>query len=61
MFTLRASGRYRLDNLIDRHGASAPVRVIVPELTAAYQPDSAALMERCDALFPELLTLFPVR
>ena len=27
-------GRYRLDNLIARHGADAPVRVLVPKLTA---------------------------
>ena len=52
-------GRYRLDNLITRHGADAGVRVIVPELTAdCLQRDSVALMERCDILFPELRTLF---
>jgi len=55
-------GRYRLDTLIARHGADAPVRVIVPELTAdCPQRDSVVLMERCDVLFPELLQLFPAR
>jgi len=55
-------GRYRLDNLIARHGANAGVRVIVPDLTAdCLRRDTAALMERCDVLFPELLRLFPVR
>jgi len=55
-------GRYRLDTLIARHGADAPVRVIVPELTAdCPQRDSAAVMERCDILFPEALKLFPPR
>jgi len=55
-------GRYRLDTLIARHGADAPVRVIVPELTAdCPHRDSAALMERCDILFPEALKLFPPR
>jgi hypothetical protein len=40
--------RYRLDTLIARHGADAPLRVIVPELTAdCPQRDSTALMERC--------------
>jgi len=39
-----------------------PVRVIVPELTAGCpQPESPALMERCDILFPELRTLFWAR
>jgi hypothetical protein len=53
-------GRYRLDNLIARHGADAPVRVIVPGLTAdCPQRDSVVLMERCDILFPDLLKLFP--
>jgi len=52
-------GRYRLDNLIARHGADAPVRVIVPQLTAdCPQRESPALMERCDVLFPELRMLF---
>jgi len=52
-------GRYRLDNLIGRHGADAPVRVTGPELTAGCpQRKSAAVMERCDVLFPELGTLF---
>jgi hypothetical protein len=52
----------RLDTLIARHGAEACVRVIVPELIAhCPQRDSVALMERCDILFPELLTLFPAR
>jgi len=42
-----------------RHGADAPVRVIVPELTAdCPQSDSAALMWRCDILFPDLTSLF---
>jgi hypothetical protein len=55
-------GRYRRDNLIAPHGADAGVRVIVPELTAdCPQRGSAALMERCDVLFPELSTLFPLR
>jgi len=55
-------GRYRLDNLTACYGADASVRVIVPELTADYpQRESAALMERCDVLFPELPTLFRAR
>jgi len=55
-------GRYRLDNLIVRHGADAGVRVIVPELTAGCpQRESAALMERCDVLFPGLPDLFRAR
>jgi hypothetical protein len=55
-------GRCRLDALIDRHGADAPVRVIVPELIAGCpQRDSPALMERCDIRFPELRELFPAR
>jgi hypothetical protein len=55
-------GRYRLDALIERHGAGAGVRVIVPELTANYpQWDAAALMQQCDILFPELMRLFRVR
>jgi hypothetical protein len=55
-------GRYRLDTLIARHGANAGVRVIVPEVTAdCPHRESAALVERCDILFPELRTLFPVR
>ena len=55
-------GRYRLDNLIARHGADAGARVIVPEITAdCPQRDSAALMERCDVLFPDLPKLFPPR
>jgi hypothetical protein len=55
-------GRYRLDTLIARHGAGAGVRVIVPELTAdCPQRDAAALMERCDIPFPELLKLFERR
>jgi hypothetical protein len=55
-------GRYRIDNLIGRHGANAGVRIIVTELTAdCPQRDSAALMERCDGLFPGLPTLFPLR
>lgn len=53
-------GRYRLDTLIARHGTEAGVRIIVPELTAdCPKRDSAALMEQCDVLFPELRTLFP--
>jgi len=52
-------GRYRLDNLIARHGAGAPVRVIVPELTAdCPQRETVVLMERCDILFPGLGALF---
>jgi hypothetical protein len=44
---------------IARHGTDAPVRVIVPELTAdRRQRDSASLMVRCDILFPELGKLF---
>jgi len=44
------------------HGADAPVRVIVPELTAdSPQSDSAALMERCEILFPGLAALFRAR
>jgi len=55
-------GRYRLDNLIARHGADAPVRVVVPELTAdCPQRESAALAERCDGLFPELRKLCRAR
>jgi len=55
-------GRYRLDTLIARHGADAGARVIVPELTAdCPQRGSAALMGRCDMLFPELLKLFSPR
>jgi len=55
-------GRYRLDNLIARHGADAPVRVIVRALTAdCPQRESVVLMERCDILFPDLLKLFPPR
>ena len=55
-------GRYRLDNLIARHGADAPMRVIVPELTADCPlRESPALMERCDILFPELRELFRAR
>ena len=55
-------GRYRLDNLIARHGADAGVRVIVPGLTAGCpQRDSVVLMERCDTLFPGLLKLFQPR
>jgi len=63
MLALRTPrGRYRLDNLIARHGADAGVRVIVPELTAdCPQRESAALRERCDVLFPEPLALFPAR
>jgi len=46
--------------LIACHGGDASVRVIVPELTAECpQRQSAALMERCDILFPEQLKLFP--
>jgi len=42
-----------------RHGADTPVRVIVPELTAdGPKRDNAALMERCDILFPELRAPF---
>ena len=38
------------------------MRVIVPELTTDRpQQESAALMERCDILFPELRELFRVR
>jgi hypothetical protein len=52
-------GRYRLDNLIARHGDDAGVRIIVPELTAdCPQRELAALMERCDILFPDLPALF---
>jgi hypothetical protein len=55
-------GRYRLDKLIARHGANAGVRIIVPELTAdCPQRNSAALMERCDILFPELAVLSRAR
>ena len=55
-------GRYRLATLIARHGADAGARVIVAEITAdCPQRNSAALMERCDILFPELLKLFPPR
>lgn len=55
-------GRYRLDTLVARHGADAGVRAIVPELTAdCPRRESAALMERCDVLFPELRTLFQAR
>jgi hypothetical protein len=49
------SGRYRRDTLIARLGVDAPVRVIVPKPTAdCLQRDAAALMERCDILFPDL-------
>jgi hypothetical protein len=55
-------GRYRLDNLIARHSADAPVRVIVAGLTAdCSQRDSVVLMERCDILFPGLAALFQRR
>ena len=55
-------GRYRLDTLIAGHGADSGARVIVPEITAdCPQRDSAALLERCDIQFPELLKLFPPR
>lgn len=55
-------GRYRLDKLIARHGADAAVRAIVPELTAdCPRRDSAALMERCDILFPNQLVLYSPR
>jgi len=51
-------GRYRLDNLIARHSVDAGERAIVPELTAdCLHRDSAALMERCDILLPELREL----
>ena len=41
-------GRYRRDNLIDRHGTDAGVRIIVPDLTAdCPQRGSAALAKRC--------------
>jgi hypothetical protein len=42
MLALRPRGRYRLDNLIARHGADTGASVILPELT-----------ERRDILFPE--------
>jgi len=57
-----AGATYRLDTLIGRHGADAPVRVIVPELTAGCpKRESPSLMERCNILFPELRTLFWAR
>jgi len=47
---------------IARHDADAGARLIVPEPTAdCPQRDSAALMERCDILFPDLLKLVPPR
>jgi hypothetical protein len=47
----------RLDKLIARHGADTPVRVIVPEQVADWpRRESAALIERCDVLCPELQT-----
>jgi len=53
-------GCYRLDTLIARRGADAPVRAVVPALTADFPwRESAALMERCDVLLPELPALFP--
>jgi len=53
-------GCYRLDTLIARHGADAPLRAVVPALTAdCPRRESAALMERCDVLLPELPALFP--
>jgi len=64
MFTVACSrcerrGRYRLDSLIARHGADALVRIIVPDLTAdCPQRASPAPTERCDVLFPELVSLF---
>jgi len=49
-------------HLIARQGADAGARVIVPELTPdCPHRDSAALMERCDILFPELRELFRAR
>jgi len=46
--------------VIAQHGADAGVRIIVPDLTAdCARRGSAALMERCDVLFPELVTLIP--
>jgi len=59
---VRTPRRYRLDTLIARHGADAGARVIAPELTGdCPQRDSAALMERCDILFPELAALSQTR
>lgn len=53
-------GRYRLDNLIARHGAAAGVGAIVPVLVGdCPRREAVALMERCDILFPELAALFP--
>jgi len=53
-------GRYPLNTLLARHGADAGVRVTVPDLTVdCPRRDNAALMVRCDVLFPELRTLFP--
>ena len=55
-------GRYRLNGLIGCHGADATVRAIVAALTDdCPQRDSAALMELCDLLFPELRTPFGAR
>ena len=55
-------GRYRLDTLITRHGADAGMHVIVPGLVAACPRwESAALVERCEILFPELRDLFRAR
>jgi len=52
-------GRYRLDTLVGRHGADAAARIILAELTAeSPQRYAARLMEKCNILFPELLTLF---
>jgi hypothetical protein len=49
------------DRLITRHDA-AGVRIIVPVLTADYpRRDAAALVERCDVLFPELGQQFRAR
>jgi hypothetical protein len=45
-----------------RHRTEAGVRAIVNELIAdCLHRGSAVLAERCDVLFPALLTLFPAR
>jgi hypothetical protein len=55
-------GRYQLDTLITRSDADGAARIFVPELTAdCRQRDTAALTEKCNILFPELLKLFQRR
>jgi hypothetical protein len=54
-------GRYQLDNLIARHRADGRARHRPRADRRLPARDNAALRERCNMLFPDMLKLFPPR